>query len=183
MLSLPYSELQYNSYDADDGAEEPSFLIEYTDTDTDGAAEGIKPPHSSSTTPAASRTASAGSSADALLASGKAQLVVWTAQAAMIDTLVSRYIETLADWEDFLKQRKQERMASYRPSAAARGRKQEARPQVRTTARCIYHPPRPPPPPPPHTHTHTHVTTLACVSFLRIELRLRCHCFRASQHN
>ena len=42
----------------------------------------------------------------------------------MIDTLVSRHIDALGEWEDHLRQRKTERTASYRPNAAgALGRK------------------------------------------------------------
>lgn len=104
LLSLGYDELQYNSYDGDSGASEPSFLIEYTDV---GDADASGKEHHFDTPVGA-----------------KAQLVVWTAQAGMIDALVSRYIESLAHWQDSLKERKLDRAASYRPTAVARGRKE-----------------------------------------------------------
>ena len=45
-------------------------------------------------------------------------------QASMIDSLVSRHIDALSDWEEHLARRKTERTASYRPNAnGALGRK------------------------------------------------------------
>lgn len=108
MLSLTYEELQYNSYDEDSGATEPSFLIEYDDVAALGDevapdADPTRPPD------------------------GKSRLVIWTPQASMIDTLVSRHIDALSEWADHLRQRKTERGKSYRPNAAgARGRVQGA---------------------------------------------------------
>jgi hypothetical protein len=119
LLSLPYSELQFNSYGVDDGAEEPSFLIEYNETEGSGSATGRGGSGGSA--------GGGGSGTDALLPPGKAQLVIWTAQAGMIDALVSRYVDALSDWEEFVKQRKQEKTMSYRPSPAAKGRKEDAR--------------------------------------------------------
>eukprot|EP00041_Stephanoeca_diplocostata_P015654 m.299452 g.299452 ORF g.299452 m.299452 type:complete len:481 (-) comp20112_c0_seq2:220-1662(-) len=104
MLSLGYDELQYNSYDGDSGASEPSFLIEYTDAGAAGA-DGQEHHYGQPV-------------------GTKKQLVVWTAQAGMIDALVSRYIESLSQWQDVLKERKLDRVASYRPTAVARGRKE-----------------------------------------------------------
>lgn len=97
LLSLTYEELQYNSYDTDSGATEPSFLIEYTaDVDDDTIAE----------------------------ANTKSQMVIWTPQSGMIDALVSKHIDALASYEEHLKARKMERTASYRPNAkGALGRK------------------------------------------------------------
>ena len=40
MLSLSYEECQYNSYDVDTGATEPSFLIEYENPSEDPGAPG-----------------------------------------------------------------------------------------------------------------------------------------------
>jgi len=106
ILSLGFDELQYNSYDADNGASEPSFLIEYSDENsgTDRSSfseEGLIP--------------------------GKAQMVIWTPQAGMIDSLVSRHIEALGDWADLLHERKQTRVSTYRPTTDAKGRKHTVR--------------------------------------------------------
>mmetsp|Transcript_35895 Transcript_35895/g.94091 ORF Transcript_35895/g.94091 Transcript_35895/m.94091 type:complete len:481 (+) Transcript_35895:28-1470(+) len=107
VLSLGYSELQYNSFDADDEVSDASFVIEYSDDGVrDVAAEGA-----------------GADGEDKLLSSQKSELVIWTPQARMIDLLVSQYIEALGDWEEHLKARKLEKTASYRPNANVRGRK------------------------------------------------------------
>jgi len=55
--------------------------------------------------------------------SGKAQMVIWSPQANMIDTLVTRHIEELDRWQESLKSRKARRQ-SYKPvNGAVRGRK------------------------------------------------------------
>eukprot|EP00052_Salpingoeca_macrocollata_P008294 m.65855 g.65855 ORF g.65855 m.65855 type:complete len:460 (+) comp16523_c0_seq2:600-1979(+) len=53
----------------------------------------------------------------------KEQLVVWTQQATMIDTLVTRFIEELGSWQEFLQQRRKERGMSLHPDGVkAKGR-------------------------------------------------------------
>ena len=58
-------------------------------------------------------------------AGGKDTMVVWGPQANMIDTLVTRHVEQLAEWKEFASQRKKATgsVRSYRPAVnTVRGR-------------------------------------------------------------
>ncbi len=84
-LSLPYEKLRYNSQeDPEDG--DSCFIVEFELDD----APHLAPKKSKK-------------------ASGKQTITIWTRQAAMIDSLATRYINELDKWQGYLQEKAAER--------------------------------------------------------------------------